>query len=131
MQVRDVMTRQVSILTPDSTIGEAAAIMATNDDGLIVIIAGGALAGVVTDRDLVVRGLAQGEGRSTMLSEVMTDEVVTLGEAESGHEAAVRMASECVSRIIVVDDDGDVIGLVSLGHLVREYLPEALDVAAA
>jgi CBS domain-containing protein len=112
------MTRQVQILTPDSTMGEAATIMATNDLGMIPVIENNHLAGVVTDRDLVVRGLAMGGDRSLPVRDVMTPDVATLPETKSVEEAADLMETKQIRRIVVVGSEEEVTGVVSLGDLV-------------
>ena len=118
MQLRELMTRDVQILTPGSTLGEAAAIMATNNVGMIPIVENDRPTGVVTDRDIVVRGLATGADRTMPVRELMTAGAVTLPETKDVEEAAKLMESRRIRRVVAVGSEGEVTGVVSLGDLV-------------
>ena len=76
MLVRDIMTRDVQLLTPDDTMQEAARRMRDDNIGSLPVAEGDRLVGYVTDRDLVVRGLAQGVSADTHVHDVMTDQVL-------------------------------------------------------
>lgn len=120
MRVRDVMTRDVVTSSPEASLRQVAEAMRTRDMGFLPICRGGRLVGTVTDRDLVVRGLAQGEDPdSGQVSEVMTLEVLTCGEDASLEEAARRMEIGQVRRLVVVDAAHRLVGVVTLGDLSR------------
>src|SRR5690606_26560785 len=89
MLVKDTMSRAVKTVSPETTIKEAARIMADADLGALPVAAGDHLAGMVTDRDIVVRGVAIGKGLETTVGEVMTHDVLYCHEDEViGHIAA-------------------------------------------
>jgi CBS domain-containing protein len=75
MKVSDVMTRDVRLIEPTETIQEAARLMAEIDTGIMPVREGDRLVGMITDRDITVRAVAQGRGPDTPIREVMTDDV--------------------------------------------------------
>ena len=121
MQVRDVMSRDCRWCTPSATVNEAARLMAQNDFGSLAVAENDKLVGMVTDRDIVVRGLADGkEPNSASLREVMTDKVYYCFEDQSCDDVAANMAQMQVRRLPVVTRDKKLVGMVSLGDLARK-----------
>ena len=111
MPVRDIMTRDVQLLAPQSTLREAAQRLRDDDIGSLPLADGDRLVGYVTDRDPVVRGLAQGFAPETCVHEVMTDRLLYRFEDE---EAALNKAHYQVRRLPVLSRDER---LVALGDL--------------
>jgi CBS domain-containing protein len=118
MKVKDIMTRSVETVMPDTMVQEAAAKMKSLNVGPIPVVEGGRVAGIVTDRDIVIRGIAAGrDPRTTRVQEVMSSDVVTVGEEDDVKEAARLMKEHQIRRVVVTGGDGRVAGIVSLGDI--------------
>ena len=117
MLVRDIMTRDVQLLAPDDTLIEAARRMRDDDIGSLPVAEGDRLVGYVTDRDLVVRGLAEGFSANTHIRDVMTDQVLYCFDDEEVEEVAVNMADNQVRRLPVLSREKRLVGIVALGDL--------------
>lgn len=116
--VCDVMTRGVRALSPADTLQLAAQAMEELAVGAVPICDGQRLVGMVTDRDLTVRGMAQGlDAQGTPLSQVMSDEVRWCYADQSVEEAARIMRDAQVRRLPVVDRDKRLVGMLSLGDV--------------
>lgn len=120
MKVSEVMTRDVKTVRPDQTAREAAAFMLNEDAGSMPVSDGDRLIGMITDRDIAVRGVAQGHGPDTPISELMSSEVICAREDDDVEEIATKMSSAQVRRVPVVDANDRLCGIVSLGDLARE-----------
>ena len=120
MKVSDVMTRDVQTVRPDQTAREAASFMLRADAGSIPVTEGERLIGMITDRDIAVRGVAKGYGPDTPVRELMTDDVICVREDEDVEDVASKMSDAQVRRLPVVDSDERLCGIVSLGDLSRE-----------
>ncbi|NCT95810.1 MAG: CBS domain-containing protein [Comamonadaceae bacterium] len=117
-QVSEVMTRGVRTLSPQDTLRLAAQAMEEMEIGSLPVCDGQRLLGMVTDRDLVVRGVAQGLApERTTLSEVMSPHVQWCYEDQSIEEAAQLMCDAQIRRLPVVDHDKRLVGLLSLGDV--------------
>ncbi len=125
MKIRDVMTRDVQTVTPDQTAQEAAQFMLREDAGSMPVSDGGKLIGMITDRDIAVRGVARGYGPETQVRELMTDNVVCARIDDDVEEVAMRMSEAQVRRLPVLDENEQLCGIVSLGDLSRETEGEA------
>ena len=119
MKISDVMTRDVQTVRPDQTAREAASFMLSADAGAIPVTDGEQLMGMITDRDIAVRGVAEGRGPDTPVSDLMTNDLVTVGLEDDVHEVAARMSDAQVRRLPVVDDQRKLCGIVSLADLTR------------
>lgn len=120
MLVREVMTRDVAAVDSDSSILDAAVKMKLYDIGMIVVSEEGRIAGVVTDRDIVVRGVAEGADPTFFtVKNLMTTQVLTCREDDPVENAADLMRSEQVRRVIVVDARGEPVGVVALSDIVQ------------
>ena len=97
-KISEVMSRDVQTVTPDSTAREAAGFMLQADAGAIPVTEGERVIGMITDRDIAVRGVAEGRGPDTPVRELMTDAVVTAREGEEIEDIAIRMSDEQVRR---------------------------------
>ncbi len=120
MKVSEVMTRDVKTVRPDQTAKEAASFMLDEDAGSMPVSDGDRLIGMITDRDIAVRGVAQGHGPDTPISELMSDEVICAREDDDVEEIATKMSSAQVRRVPVIDANERLCGIVSLGDLARE-----------
>jgi CBS domain-containing protein len=118
-KIRDVMTPDPVTCTADDTVTAAARAMKDHAIGDVLILDGGKLCGVLTDRDIVVRVMAEGKDAGTPLREVCSREVVTLSPDDDA-DTAVRMITErAVRRIPIVEKDS-VVGVVTIGDLAME-----------
>ncbi|RIW27458.1 CBS domain-containing protein [Bacillus salacetis] len=114
--VKEIMTRNVETCTLLDNVYEVAVKMKENDVGAIPIVDGEHLIGMITDRDLVIRGIAEKHPGSSKVETVMSDELVTIGSEASAVEAADLMSRHQIRRLPVVDGQ-KLIGIVSLGDL--------------
>jgi len=127
MQVFEAMTADVVRVTPEVTLMEAARTMKDLDIGPLPICEGDRLLGMVTDRDITVRATAEGrDPRQTPVSDIMSTEVVCCHEADDIRVAARLMQEMQLRRLLVVNDDGRLVGIVSLGDLVLQTGDEQL-----
>jgi len=120
MKISDVMTREVQTVRPDQPVQDAAHFMLSADAGSIPVTEGERLIGMITDRDIAVRGIAKGYGPDTLVRELMTDDLIVVRVDDDIEEAATKMSEAQVRRLPVIDDDERLCGIVSLGDLSRE-----------
>jgi CBS domain-containing protein len=121
MQISEIMTPNVVCVGPDDTLRDAACKMKELDVGPLPVCDHDRLAGMVTDRDITVRAVAEGrDPKSTKVREVMTRDVITCYEDEDVEAAARQMQSRQVRRILVLNRDQRLVGIVSLGDLAAE-----------
>lgn len=129
MRIADIMSRDVTVAAPDMNLRDAAEAMAKIDAGALPVCDGRRLLGILTDRDIVVRGLAKGLGPDSSVSQVMTEGVEYCFEDDDLVEVGDKMAAAQIRRIAVVDNAKNLVGIVSLGDLARETRPaEAGDI---
>lgn len=122
MRVKQVMTANPACCTPQSTAREAATLMRDHDCGSIPVVETmqrKRVVGIVTDRDLAVRGLARGRGTDTPIRELMTDDPVTCVPEDNVEDLRQVMVEELVRRVPVVDADGLLVGIVAQADLAR------------
>ena len=119
MRVQDFVKKNVTTVNRDATIQEVARKMAEEDIGFLPVVDdSGKAVGTVTDRDIVVRLVAQGlPADSIRVHQVMTNKVVTCKRSDDLKAAQERMKQSKVSRILAVDDKGAPVGVISLGDL--------------
>jgi CBS domain-containing protein len=120
MKISEVMTREVKTIRPDQTAKEAAAFMLSEDAGSMPVTEGDRLVGMITDRDIAVRGVAKGHGPETPVRELMSSGIICARADDNIEEVASKMSEAQVRRLPVVDDDQRLCGIVSLGDLARE-----------
>lgn len=120
MKVSEVMTREVQTVQPDQPVQEAANFMLSADAGSIPVTEGERLIGMITDRDIAVRGIAKGFGPDTLVRELMTGELITARVDDDVADVASKMSETQVRRLPVVDSDERLCGIVSLADLSRE-----------
>jgi CBS domain-containing protein len=116
MKVAQVMSSDVASIEARDTLQAAAAKMAEINVGSLPVLRDGRLAGIVTDRDIVVRAVARGATPETAIADAMSDGVVTLRPDMSVDQAARLMSDKQIRRLYVVDEDR-LVGVVSLGDL--------------
>lgn len=117
MRVSEVMTRDVCLINPDNTLCDAAKLMAQSEIGALPVGENDRIVGMLTDRDIVVRGLAQGKESGSKVRDVMSAEVKYCFEDEDLDEVAVNMADIQVRRLPVLSRDKRLVGIVSLGDV--------------
>ncbi len=115
--VRDRMSREVQMAAPDQTIREAARAMADLEVGALPVTDGDRLVGMVTDRDIAVRGVAEGRGPDTPIREVMTPDVKYCFDYEDLELVARNMGDQQVRRLPVLNQDKRLVGILSLGDV--------------
>ena len=120
MKVSEVMTKDIETVRPDQQARDAARFMLHADAGSIPVTDGERLIGIITDRDIAVRGVALGYGPEALVSALMTSGVVSAHADEPIEEAARKMGEAQVRRLPVIDDQERLVGIVSLGDLARE-----------
>ncbi len=127
MRVSEVMTRSVECISADATLQEAAAKMKSLDIGPLPVCDHDRLVGMLTDRDITVRATAEGEDPTVIrVRDIMTPEVVYCFEDQLVGDAARVMEDKQVRRLVVVDHDKRLAGIVSLGDLAVETGDEQL-----
>jgi len=118
MQLRDVMTRRPEYVSPTTPIGEVASMMKARNIGMVLVADHDRLVGAVTDRDIVVRGIAEGwDPRTARTGDIMTNEAVFCFEDQDVTEAAQLMQEKQVRRLAILNRDKKLVGIVSLGDL--------------
>ena len=130
MKIAECMTAEVETVSPDQPIREAAQFMLRADAGAMPVGEGDKLVGMVTDRDIAVRGVAAGRGPDTPVRDVMTDEVIYCFDDDEVEAVALKMSDRQVRRMPVLSrEDESLDGLVSLGDISRSEQSEAASVA--
>jgi CBS domain-containing protein len=119
MKVRELMTKQPTTVEPDATLGEVATLMKQEDCGSIPVVEGGRLVGIVTDRGIVVRGVAAGADTKTQrVSKVMSSDPVTVGPDDDVVDAEKKMADRQIRRLPVVEG-GKLVGIIVTAQIAR------------
>jgi CBS domain-containing protein len=126
MKVKDIMTKEVQVIHPDDSLQAAAQKMSSHDIGFLPVIEADELVGVITDRDLVLRGVAQGMNSNAMLGrELMTSPVIHCFEDQDVKEAARLMEESQIRRLVVLGrPEKRLVGVVSLGDLALNSQPD-------
>lgn len=115
MKVRDIMTEEVETIRPDNSLAEAAQKMTELSVGVLTVKNHTDIVGVVTDRDIVVRGIARGANpETTKVQEVMTPEVIYSYEDQEIEEATEKMKQKNVRRLLVMNRSEKPVGMISL-----------------
>lgn len=120
MRARDIMTRKPECCSRNNTARDAARVMRDRDCGCVPIVDdAGRVVGIVTDRDLAVRGIAEGRDVDTLLSELMTSVAVVCGQDDDLRDVEQKMAEMQVRRIPIVDAGGRCLGIISQADIAR------------
>jgi CBS domain-containing protein len=126
MKVKEIMTAGVQVIHPDDSLQAAAQKMSSHDIGFLPVLEANHLVGVITDRDLVLRGIAQGMNSDAMLGrELMTSPVINCFEDQDIKDVARLMEESQIRRLVVLNRaDGLPVGVVSLGDLALNSKPD-------
>jgi CBS domain-containing protein len=124
MKVNEAMTRDVRVCDPGHSIRDCAKTMAEIDAGALPVGENDRLVGMITDRDIAIRAIAQGKGPDTPVREVMSAEVKYCFEDEDLDHGAKNMGDIRVRRLPVVSRDKRLVGILSLGDLARKEKSE-------
>jgi CBS domain-containing protein len=126
-KVHEVMTDRPRCVTPETSVAEAAQLMKSDDIGSLPILDGEQLAGVVTDRDIVIRAIAEGKDpRGMPVREIASRELVKVNADEDLSTALQLMAAQQVRRLPVVDDDGRLVGILAQADVAVEAKEKAV-----
>lgn len=123
MKVSKFMTRDVQLVTPTQTIRDAARMMLELDAGALPVEQDERLVGMITDRDIACRAVAQGKSPDTLVREVMSREVLYCFEDQEVNDVARNMGEVKVRRLPVVNRDKRLVGIISLGDLALNEEP--------
>lgn len=120
MQIKEVMSTDFKIIKPSTTFREAAELMKENECGYLPVGKDDKLTGAVTDRDIIVRGIAAGlNPDNTAVDSVMTQKIQYCFENDDVEDAAERMKKEQIRRLVVLNDEKRMTGVVTLGDIAR------------
>lgn len=119
MRCREIMTKNVRTATPAMSVREAALFMREGDMGAVPVV-DGKLIGIITDRDIVVRVVAEGKDPATPISEAMTTELFTVTPDDFVFEAIRLMGDKQVRRVPVIDSDGKLVGIIAMADVALE-----------
>lgn len=117
MRIADAMSRDVKIINPNQSIIDAARMMADCDCGALPVAENDRLVGMLTDRDIVIRALAEGKSGDTMIKDVMSPDVKYCFEEDDLDSVAQNMGDQQIRRLPVVSKDKRLVGIVSLGDI--------------
>jgi CBS domain-containing protein len=118
MQIKEIMTPNPEVLPADASLMDAALKMKELDVGILPVASGESVVGIVTDRDIVLRGVAQRrDPAGTRVRDIMTGDVLTCPEDTSLEDAARTMEEKKVRRVLVTDSSGRTVGILSLGDI--------------
>ncbi len=132
MQVSEIMTRDVETIPPEASLQQAAAAMEALGVGSLPVCDGKRLVGAITDRDIVVRGVAAGiSPMDGLVSDCMTEDIVYAFCDEEADEVLERMKTLQIRRLAVLDRDKTLAGIISLGDIATEPRAAALGTVGA
>jgi CBS domain-containing protein len=121
MNVREIMTTDITKATPENSLVDVAAMMRDGDVGSVPIVDGNGLIGIITDRDIVIRAVADGKDPSTTkVEEVLSEELESVEPDADVTDAADLMASRQIRRLPVVEE-GELVGIISLGDIAIKH----------
>ena len=129
MNIRDLMTSDVQTVSPTDTAQQAAGFMLSADTGSIPVCEGDKIVGMITDRDIAVRGVGKGFGPDCSVADLMSKDIVCARDTDDVHAIAQQMSDKQVRRMPVVDADDRLVGMVSLGDLSRQSQDSAAKTA--
>lgn len=126
MNVSEVMTSQVVTATPRDTVREVAKTMVRIESGAVPVVDDGKVVGLITDRDIVIRVVAEGASLDTPVADVMTAGAETCQEDDNVADASAKMGSKQIRRLVVLDESGKLAGILSLGDIAVDYGAKAV-----
>jgi CBS domain-containing protein len=126
-KLRDVMSRDVQVISPDETLKDAAQHMRKGNFGMMPVGENDRMVGAISDRDIAIRAVADGKGPDTTVREVMSDGIVWAYEDDSVDDAVKLMSEHQIRRLPIVNTDKRLVGIVALG----DFAVVSSDIAAA
>jgi CBS domain-containing protein len=117
MQINEIMTRDVQTIRPEQSVRDAATLMARIDSGALLVNDQDRLVGMITDRDIVIRAVAEGLSTDTQVRQVMSGDIRYCFEDEDVQHVASNMADLQVRRLPVLSREKRLVGVVSLGNI--------------
>lgn len=124
-QLKELMTHDVKVITPDKSIQEAAKMMRDGNFGMMPVEENDRMIGAISDRDITIRAVAEGKDFSTKVRDVMSTGIAWAYEDETVEEAVAIMSERQVRRLPVVNRAKRLVGIVALGDLASEMKPAA------
>ena len=124
MRCREIMTSSVKTATRDMTLQDAAAVMRDGDMGAIPVVEAGKLVGIVTDRDIVIRSIADGRGADSSVGEAMTSQIFSVKQDDFVFEAIRLMGDKQIRRVPVVNENGELAGIIAMADIALEMEDE-------
>ena len=121
---REIMTSSVTTANRQMTLQEVAVLMRDGDMGSLPIVEAGKLVGMVTDRDIVVRAIAEGKDFTTQIGDVMTTEIFSVKPNDFVFEAIRLMGDKQIRRVPVVEESGELAGIISMADIALEMEDE-------
>ena len=125
MKISECMTRDVQVASPDMSLREAARLMGACDAGALPVGENDRLIGMLTDRDIAIRGMAEGKGPEARVRDAMSPEVRWCFEDDAVEDCLQTMADEQIRRMPVLSRGKRLVGIVSLGDLTEAAQPQA------
>lgn len=119
-KLKDLMSRDVKVISPEMSIQDAARQMQEGDFGMLPVGENDRMIGAITDRDIAIRAVAQGKDNTTRVRDVMSDGIAWVFEDESVEGAAKMMSERQVRRLPVVDRNKRLVGIIALGDFAVE-----------
>ncbi len=130
MKISEIMSSDVQTIAPDQPIQQAARVMLDQDTGAIPVGEGERLIGMVTDRDITVRAVAEGRGPDTPVREVMSERLLFAWDDQDVEDVALQMSDAQVRRMPVLSREGErLVGIVSIGDLATQGDSDAAEAA--
>ncbi len=117
---REIMTKDVQTANREMTLQAVAVLMRDGDMGSLPIVENGKLAGIVTDRDVVIRAVAEGKDANTQIGDVMTTDVFSVKENDFVFEAIRLMGDKQVRRVPIINDAGELAGIIAMADVALE-----------
>ncbi len=121
---REIMTQNVRAASRETTLRETAVLMRDGDCGAMPVVEAGKLVGIVTDRDIVVRGIAEGKDAATKIGDVMTTEIYSVKPDDFVFEAIRLMGDRQIRRVPVVNEQGELAGIIAMADIALEMEDE-------
>jgi CBS domain-containing protein len=119
-QIKDVMSRDVKVISPDASIAEAAQRMAEGDFGMLPVGENDRMVGAISDRDIAIRGVGKGLDGNAKVRDVMSEGICWAYEDEAVDRAAEIMADKQIRRLPIVNRDKRLVGIIALGDIAME-----------
>ncbi|HEX8734527.1 MAG TPA: CBS domain-containing protein [Pyrinomonadaceae bacterium] len=117
---REIMTRNVTTATRDMSVQAVAALMRDGDMGSLPVVENGKLVGIITDRDIVVRAVAEGRDAATLIGDVMTTEIFAVRAEDFVFEAIRLMGDKQVRRVPVINENNELAGIIAMADVALE-----------